>query len=141
MPGRIFVSYRRDDDPSAAARARDGLAATFGRANLFMDVDDLLAGLRFDEELAKALATCDVFIAIIGARWMDLFDARRASGERDYVHEEIAEALKRRIVVIPVLVGIRNIIEYVDRTCHQAERNKCKQNAVNDRPVRVRPVK
>lgn len=105
MPGKIFVSYRRDDDPSAAARARDGLAAKFGKANLFMDVDDLLAGLRFDEELAKALATCDVFIAIIGARWIDLFKAKNATGERDYVREEIAEALKRKIVVIPVRVG------------------------------------
>ncbi len=102
---KIFVSYRRDDDPSAAARVRDALAARFGKANIFMDVDNLLAGLRFDEELAKALAACDVFIAIIGVRWMDLLTAKAASSERDYVCEEIAEALKRKIAVIPVRVG------------------------------------
>jgi len=68
MPGKIFVSYRRDDDPNAAARIRDALTAKFGRSSVFMDVDDLLAGLRFDEELAKALAACDVFLAIIGPR-------------------------------------------------------------------------
>ncbi len=102
---KIFVSYRRDDDPSAAARVRDALAARFGKANIFMDVDNLLAGLRFDDELSKALAACDVFIAIIGVRWMDLLEARAASGERDYVCEEISEALKRKIAVIPVRVG------------------------------------
>ena len=105
MPGKIFVSYRRDDDPNGAARVRDALAARFGKANIFMDVDNLLAGLRFDEELAKALAACDVFLAIIGTRWLDLLKAKAASGERDYVCEEISEALKRKIAVIPVRVG------------------------------------
>jgi uncharacterized protein (DUF433 family) len=30
---------------------RDGLAAKFGRGSVFMDVDDLLAGQRFDEDV------------------------------------------------------------------------------------------
>ena len=105
MAGKIFVSYRRDDDPNGAARIRDALTAKFGRSSVFMDVDDLLAGLRFDEELAKALAACDVFLAVIGPRWMDLLKARASGPDRDYVREEIAEALKRKIVVIPVRVG------------------------------------
>jgi hypothetical protein len=33
MAGKIFVSYRRDDDPSAAARVSDALASRFGKAN------------------------------------------------------------------------------------------------------------
>jgi formylglycine-generating enzyme required for sulfatase activity len=105
MAGKIFISYRRDDDPSSAARLRDGLAPRFGKANLFIDVDDLLAGQRFDEELAKALAVCDVLVAVIGQRWMELLKLKIASGERDHVREEIAAALQRRIVVIPVRVG------------------------------------
>ncbi len=105
MPGRIFISYRRDDVPGDARGLRDGLATRFGKSSIFMDVDNLLAGQRFDEELAKALASCDVFLAVIGPRWMEQLAARTASGERDYVREEIAAALKRRIVVIPVRVG------------------------------------
>lgn len=105
MAGRIFVNYRRDDDPSAAARIRDGLAAKFGTQNVFMDVDNLLAGQRFDEALAKALAECDVVIAIVGARWMELLKTRGASGGYDYVRQEVAEALRRKLVVIPVRVG------------------------------------
>ena len=68
MAGKIFVNYRRDDARDMAARVRDRLAGAFGAANVFMDVDNLLAGLRFDEELSKALTVSDVFIAIIGAR-------------------------------------------------------------------------
>ena len=59
MPAKkIYISYRCDDDPSAAARVRDGLARGLRRSALFIDVDNLRAGQRFDEELAKALATC-----------------------------------------------------------------------------------
>ena len=90
-------------------------AATFGKANVFMDVDNLIAGQRFDEELAKALAQCDVLIAVVGARWMELLKARRTGGEFDYVREEIAEALSRKLVVIPVRVGREGSLPPVPR--------------------------
>lgn len=64
MAGKIFVNYRRDDSQADAARVRDRLVAAFGVANVFMDVDNLLAGQRFDKELEKALAQCDVFVAV-----------------------------------------------------------------------------
>jgi hypothetical protein len=54
-----------------------------------MDVDGLRAAQRFDVELAKALDTCDVFVAIIGPRWMDLLQQRYVGGEYDYVRAEI----------------------------------------------------
>jgi TIR domain/Bacterial extracellular solute-binding protein, family 7 len=104
MAGKIFVNYRRDDERAVAARVRDRLASAFGAANVFMDVDNLMAGQRFDKELEKALAGTDVFLAIIGIRWMELLAERSASGERDYVREEIAGALSRSIIVIPVLI-------------------------------------
>jgi len=104
MPGKVFVNYRRDDERSTAARIRDRLAATFGDADVFMDVDDLLAGQRFDKELEKALDQADVFVCVIGPRWMELLAERQASGERDYVREEITGALQRGLVVIPVLI-------------------------------------
>src|SRR5262245_33119295 len=105
MPGKVFVNYRRDDAAGDARGVRDGLAVKFGKSNIFMDVDNLLAGQRFAAELAKALEACDVLIAIIGPRWMELLKAKATSGERDYVREEIAAALMRNIMVIPVRVG------------------------------------
>ena len=104
MPGKMFVNYRRNDGAASAARVRDRLVTAFGAANVFMDVDNLLAGQRFDKELEKALAATDVFLAVIGPKWMDLLKARTDSDERDYVREEIAGALKRGIMVIPVLI-------------------------------------
>jgi hypothetical protein len=106
MAGKIFISYRRDDDTAAmAARIGDRLASRFGKANVFIDVENLFAGQRFAEELAKALATCDVLIAVIGHRWMDLLNAKSRDKKRDYVREEIGEALQRGITVIPVVGG------------------------------------
>jgi hypothetical protein len=105
MAGKIFVNYRRDDVPGDARGVCQSLATEFGKSNVFMDVDNLLAGQRFDKELAKALNVCDVLIAVMGPHWMELFKAKAASGERDYVREEIAEALKRQVIVIPVRAG------------------------------------
>ena len=104
VAGKIFVNYRRDDAKAEAARLHDRLAQSFGAANVFMDVDNLLPGERFDLRLKEALAGTDVFLAVIGARWMDLLEARAGSGERDYVREEIAAALAAKLVVIPVLM-------------------------------------
>ena len=105
MPGKIFISYRRDDVAGDARGIRDALAAKFGKSNVFMDVDDLLAGQRFDRELAKALNDCEVLVAVIGRHWMELLRTKTDGGERDYVREEIAAALRRAIAVIPVRAG------------------------------------
>ena len=106
MPGKIFISYRRDDVAGDARGLRDGLAARFGQRNVFMDIDNLLPGQRFDRKLAEALSACNVLIAVIGPRWLELLGAKTARGEPDYVRAEIGEALRRGIVVIPVRVGL-----------------------------------
>src|SRR5712664_3125589 len=103
--GKIFVSYRRDDAPGDARSIYERLGRSFGEGNVFMDVDQLLAGQRFDRELDKALAECDVLIAVIGSRWMDLLSEHARHGKRDYVRDEIAAALQRDIIVIPVMMG------------------------------------
>jgi TIR domain len=103
--GKIFVSYRRDDAPGDARGIYERLGRSFGEGKVFMDVDQLLAGQRFDRELGKALAECDVLIAVIGSRWMDLLSECTQHGKRDYVRDEIAAALQREIIVIPVMMG------------------------------------
>src|SRR5262249_18577553 len=55
MAGNTFLSYRRDDDPAGAARICDALAGKFGKSSIFMDVDKLLAGQRFDMNCQKRL--------------------------------------------------------------------------------------
>jgi hypothetical protein len=53
MRGRIFISYRRDDAPGDARGICDSLSRKFGKSNVFMDVDNLLAGQRFDVNSTK----------------------------------------------------------------------------------------
>ena len=60
MAGKIFINYRRDDSGGTAGRLHDRLAETFGRENVFMDVDHIPAGVDFVTTwLARWLrATC-----------------------------------------------------------------------------------
>jgi formylglycine-generating enzyme required for sulfatase activity len=107
MAGKIFINYRRSDSLSTAGRLHDRLAQTFGRENLFMDVDHIPAGVDFVDYLSGQVAACDVFLAVIGANWLDAKDDdghRRFDDPHDYVTIEIAAALARNILVIPVLV-------------------------------------
>jgi TPR repeat protein len=80
------------------------MVRAFGKRNVFMDVDRMLAG-RFDRVLETALAQCEVLVAIIGPRWMETLSEHTRAGDRDFVRDEIAAALRRDIIVIPVLVG------------------------------------
>jgi hypothetical protein len=107
MAGKIFINYRRDDAIGTAGRLHDRLTHTFGRNNLFMDVDHIPAGVDFVEHLHSQVAACDVFLAVIGPNWLNAKDERgrrRFDNPDDYVTIEIAAALARNIRVIPVLV-------------------------------------
>jgi hypothetical protein len=105
MARRVFISYRRSDEREAAVRIGGGLAARFGRRHVFIDIDSLLPGARYDDSLLNALNNTDVLIAVIGPRWKEIMAERSASHERDYVLDEIAGALARNIAIIPVRVG------------------------------------
>jgi len=107
MAGKIFINYRRDDSAATAGRLHDRLAQTFGRENLFMDVDHIPAGVDFVDYLPSQVAACDVFLAVIGPNWLDAKDddgRRRFDNPDDFVAIEIAAALARNIRVIPVLI-------------------------------------
>src|SRR5262249_21284725 len=70
-----------------------------------MDVDRLMGGERCERELDSGRGKCDVLIAVIGSRWLTLLDEYAQQGRRDYVREEIAGALQKDMVVVPVLIG------------------------------------
>lgn len=107
MAAKIFVNYRRDDTLAAAGRLHDRLAQAFGRRNIFMDVDHIPAGVDFVGWLENQVASCDVFLTVIGPGWIEARDAegrRRIDVSGDFVAVEIAAALAREIRVIPVLI-------------------------------------
>jgi TIR domain/PDZ domain len=103
----IFVNYRRDDSKGMAGRLHDRLAEAFGRKKIFMDVDNIPPGVDFVNHLNNQVASCEVFLAVIGPNWLDSKNddgARRLHDPGDFVAVEIAAALARDIRVIPVLV-------------------------------------
>ncbi|MBR1279330.1 toll/interleukin-1 receptor domain-containing protein [Bradyrhizobium sp. AUGA SZCCT0283] len=107
MSDKIFINYRREDSIGTAGRLRDRLAEAFGEENLFMDVDNIPAGVDFAADLNSQVAACRVFLAVIGPNWLDAKDesgVRRLDNPDDFVTIEIAAALARDIRVIPVLV-------------------------------------
>jgi hypothetical protein len=105
--GRVFLSYRRDDTAGYAGRLYDRLNARF-TGRIFMDVVGLEPGMDFVSEIERAVGSCQVLIALIGKQWLSVADSagrRRLDRSDDFVRLEIATALRRRICVIPVLVG------------------------------------
>ena len=66
MPGKIFISYRRDDSAANAVGISQYLEQRFGRQNVFIDVD-MRAGARFPEILERRLAACKVMLVLIGS--------------------------------------------------------------------------
>ena len=107
MPNKIFINYRREDSIDAAGRLHDRLSQTFGHKNIFMDVDDIPAGVDFVKYLSEQVAASRVFLAVIGPTWLDAKDesgGRRIDDPDDFVAIEITAALARNIRVIPVLV-------------------------------------
>jgi len=108
MSDHIFICYRRDDTAGYAGRLYDRLAARFGEERVFMDIDGIGLGTDFVEEIEKAVGSCKVQIVMIGRRWTSIKDSsglRRLDDPDDYVRLEIETALKRRIRVVPALIG------------------------------------
>lgn len=106
--GKIFISYRREDTSGESGRLKDKLEQVFGQENIFYDVETLEAGLNFDQSIAKALNDSKVLLAMIGPHWLKVSDStgtKRIQKPDDWVRKEIAEALKRELRVIPVLVN------------------------------------
>ena len=105
-PPRIFISYRRKD-AAHAGRLSDRLTERFGRGQIFQDIDSIEPGADFAEEIADAVASCQVLLALIGDGWLKVKDPagrRRLDDPKDFVRLEIQAALIGGIRVIPILI-------------------------------------
>jgi hypothetical protein len=106
-PGRIFISYRRQETAWPAWRLYDALVEHFPAEQVFRDVDSIEPGEDFVDRITAVVSSCDVLLALIGPQWLTITDEngqRRLDNPRDYVRVEIETALTRNIRVIPILV-------------------------------------
>lgn len=98
----IFVSYRHDEE-AWAGRLHDALEERF---DVFLDTG-IAPGDQFSPEIDEAVRSCRIFIAVIGAQWLEKRNLKRLKQARDWVRREILLALGRspEVRIVPVLVG------------------------------------
>src|SRR5437867_2471421 len=96
----IFINYRREDTAGHVGVIYRYLVDYYGHARVFLDTGTIELGAKWPEEIEKHIASCKIFLAVIGKRWL----TDRLNNSQDYVRKEIEVALKRDITVIPILV-------------------------------------
>jgi serine/threonine protein kinase len=130
---RVFISYRREDSKQIAGRLSEQLKAHFGHENVFC-TDVIPPGLDSREHLDRAVGRCNVLLAVMGVRWLEMPSgdgpkrgvrlkksgllnqitrfftkgpkhSRRLDDPTDFVRIEIEAALAHDIPVVPVLIG------------------------------------
>jgi formylglycine-generating enzyme required for sulfatase activity len=103
----VFISYRREITAGEARALFNELLGKLGKNSVFMDVDSIALGRDFRGALQKTLESCDLMLVLIGRDWADVKDEEgrpRLHNPGDFVRLEIEAALKRDIVVTPILV-------------------------------------
>ena len=107
MPS-VFVSFRNGDAPFAAAIVYRALADRFGTGQVFWSGRSIPPGAVWAEAIWENHRASTVVIAVIGPRWLSIVDSQgrpRLWTPGDWVHDEIALALRESKVVIPVLLA------------------------------------
>lgn len=103
---KLFISYRRKDEAGFAHAIYHWLERAFPANSIFMDVEgDIKPGENFVTALDLKINQCDVFLVIIGQRWVPELITRSDDHETDFVVQEIRLAMELGKHVIPVLVG------------------------------------
>lgn len=103
---QLFISYRTSDGKDkATALARD-LGALFGDQQVFLDKDDLRAGVRWRDEIARTLRTQPVLLLLLTPQLLAATDDHgqlRIADPADPVRRELTDALAGGAHLIPLL--------------------------------------
>jgi hypothetical protein len=103
---RLFISYRTSDGrDKATALARD-LGARFGDEQVFLDKDDLRAGVLWREEIARTIAGRPVLLLLLTPQLLAATDQAgelRIAHPDDPVRREVAAALAAGAHLVPLL--------------------------------------
>ncbi len=101
---KIFISYRRQDNPEFVERIRDWFIRPYGRDNVFMDFDTIPPMVKFADFIRKEIEACDVMLVIIGPRWIELLREKAANFEEDFVRIEVGLALQLGKPIMPICI-------------------------------------
>lgn len=104
----VFVNYRTEDEPFGAALVDHELSARFGSAKIFRASKSIRLGEDFTEVILAAVRRSAALLVLIGPRWLAATDStgvRRIDQPEDWVRQEIAEAFRHDVRVIPILLN------------------------------------
>jgi len=99
---RIFLSYRRQDEPDFVLLVYSWFVWRYGRENVFMDFQSTPYGDEFGRVIREKVNNCDALVAIIGPQWKKSMLER--AFKDDYVRLEISLALEGKKRVVPVQI-------------------------------------
>jgi hypothetical protein len=104
---RVFISYRRQDEPAAVRLIYEKLKPLLGSKNLFFDLDSIGYGVSFPEKIESAIRDSDIVFAMVGKDWAGARPdgSRRIDEPGDYVRKEIELALRFKKHLVPVILG------------------------------------
>jgi hypothetical protein len=106
---QIFINYRYADEPFGAVLLDFALSARFGPEVIFRSARSIPLGHDFAAATRLALRRAVVLLAVVGRRWATAPHVAcrcGAAGPIDWVREEITEAFRSGIRVIPVLLDV-----------------------------------
>ena len=92
----VFISYRRDGGDMTAMYFYQALKER--GYNVFYDLEVLRAG-KFNDALLSSIQSCKDFVLILSPHALD-----RCNEEGDWVRQEIAEALRSKKNIVPVMM-------------------------------------
>ena len=107
VAGRVFINYRRRESRKEARHLATVLRARFGKDGVFLDESGVDGGANWLQTLERQVAGSTAVVTLIGKDWADLTDEagnRLIEQPNDFVRFEIAQALLRRIPLLPVLL-------------------------------------
>lgn len=103
---KLFICYRRADTSTSSGRLYDYLSDYFGKRNVFKDIFSMEGGDKIREKIQYSIERSNVFLLVIGRQWMQIETNRRSVSQdkEDFVTYEILSALKKNMLIIPILV-------------------------------------
>jgi len=79
MTSKIFINYRRGDEPGFTQALLGRLEQAFPAERLFIDVDNIPPGEDFVSMLESQVAQCDAMLTVIGNGWLNAKDEHACS--------------------------------------------------------------
>lgn len=102
---QVFLSYRADDQPFAAAFLDNELTREFGDDAVFFASRSIPLGAEWEKAMFDAVSSSVAMLVIIGSRWLTATDEdglRRLDQPDDFVRREVEAGLRLGKQVIPV---------------------------------------